>query len=291
MFHAFARARALIYGQRSVRGKNRAYLDQPSFQILIPCASCTPTSLDGYKRTATYFPSLNCVNTRGAPNMSPETALDVDPVWLRRFINRHGGAQTYTDNDMTPLTLFILSSCILIALTPPTRGWKIVRASLLPLLVIYQAHFSIFTLAPKWETQWGNITGQLWHLEKALEVMWFYPGEEHCYRVRRRADMVQDKGDKAMKGEEKGDELLPETIPPPRTLAKLYWSLNLWFSERGIGWNYAAPLPDSSRRHPFTRTSGRIPFLFNRGMYLTIVYLVSDLARSYMACKPLSHPA
>lgn len=198
-----------------------------------------------------------------------------DPVWLRQYLTTHPWSHPLTDNDLIPFVFFTLALSALIALTPPTTGWKLVRASIFGLYVSCQVYFCLFVVNPTWETHWGNITGMQWHFVKGLEVMLFYPPEENLFRIRRKEFAIKD-------GKVEWED---EPVPESRTVKKLYWALDAWFSQRGIGWNYATPLPESSKRQPFTATSTRLAFVLNRLKYLTMMYLINDLARLYMACK------
>lgn len=151
-----------------------------------------------------------------------------DPVWLRSFINSHGGPIPITPNHWLPFVWLIISSCTLIALTPPTPKWKLVRASMLPLLLSYQIYFCVFTVDTPRLKHWGNITGNIWHFIKALDLLLFYPAEEYYYRIRPKHGWNKA----GPPGEVEGDvEMVAEPVPPHRTMAKFYWTLNLWFSQ------------------------------------------------------------
>lgn len=68
-------------------------------------------------------------------------------------------------------------------------------------------------------------------------------------------------------------------------MAKLGWANSLWWSWRGIGWNFGPRLPASSSGEPFTRKSSRRAFLLRRTIYLAAVYAVDDLASTYMRLR------
>lgn len=76
--------------------------------------------------------------------------------------------------------------------------------------------------------------------------------------------------------------LLREPVPEPWTWAKLEWAASLWWSWRGIGWNFAPPLTDSQTQEPFTRTTPWRQHLIYRALYLVGVYVVDDAAASFM---------
>lgn len=197
-------------------------------------------------------------------------------VWLRRYITTHPSSHPTTNNDWLPFAIITLASCALIALTPPTREWRIVRASLFGLYVSYQVYFCLFAVGPSWETHWENVIGTEWFFVKGLEVMLFYPPEEHLFRIKRRNCSIK-------RGENTEEvEWEDEPVPEPGSLAKLYWAIDVWFSERGIGWNFAAPLPERVNHKPSTT---RIMFILIRLRYLVIWYFIDDLARAYMTCK------
>ncbi|KAI5477198.1 hypothetical protein MNV49_006642 [Pseudohyphozyma bogoriensis] len=70
--------------------------------------------------------------------------------------------------------------------------------------------------------------------------------------------------------------VLLEPVPPPCTLAKVQWAMELWITWRGIGWNWRAPLSRAGNRDPFLRTSSVRSFLKNRLLHLIMVILVTD---------------
>lgn len=112
---------------------------------------------------------------------------------------------------------------------------------------------------------------------RVLETMIVYPAEETVYRVR----PAKSPGSKA--------RYTAEPIPLPWTWSKFDWSLSLFWSWRGIGWNYAAPLPPHlSRFQPLTSTITRKSFLLRQTLQFILEQLISDTIRSYMN---LSHAA
>lgn len=81
---------------------------------------------------------------------------------------------------------------------------------------------------------------------------------------------------------ERRPPLAPEPIPEPWTLAKLEWAASLWWSWRGIGWNYAPPLTASQTEDPYMRTTPRRKHLIHRILHLAAVYVLDDAAASFM---------
>ena len=77
--------------------------------------------------------------------------------------------------------------------------------------------------------------------------------------------------------------LLPEPLPPPWTLAKACWSLSLFSSWRGIGWNFASPISRAADRPPFTRSSTRKSFIIYWLKVYPWTFFVHDLTRTYMS--------
>jgi len=102
---------------------------------------------------------------------------------------------------------------------------------------------------------------------RALETLLAFPPEFHCYRLRPTAS---------------GALADPEPVPPGWTWEKAQWAASLWWSFRGIGWNYGPPLASSMREPPYTTTSTRKAYLIHRSLYLVAVYAVEDLASTYM---------
>lgn len=137
---------------------------------------------------------------------------------------------------------------------------------------------------------------------RAFELLVFFEPEKNVYRLRPavRRGKRGKKANKATKGHANGkahqgangtthaDEveehplLVPEPVPRGWTWAKLVWATSLWWSTRGIGWNYGPPLAASMKERPYTRTSTRVHYLLWRGLYLAAVYAADDLAATYM---------
>jgi hypothetical protein len=176
-----------------------------------------------------------------------------------------------TNNDGVIALLVALHLCIAALITPCTPGWKLFRAGIvLPIAMYLYWYCAWSALKPNHEEHWGVAAGCCFSIVRALELLVLYPAEENVYRVTPQAD---------------GD-FVREPIPPPWTKAKLYWAYSLWWSNRGIGWNYSCTLPPSSTRHPFSRTSSRKAFLINRGRHYLLWIAFVDLVRAYMALGP-----
>jgi len=119
---------------------------------------------------------------------------------------------------------------------------------------------------------------------KTLEILIFFPAEENVFRVRKAS-----KNHLKPSAEPQGAvELVPEPIPRPFTLHKFYWGLSLFWSWRGIGWNYACPLPTSSLRRPYSRDSTRREFLIARLRQVLIIWFCWDFFRTYTNLTPAS---
>lgn len=121
---------------------------------------------------------------------------------------------------------------------------------------------------------------------RSLEILIFFPPEENVFRVRE----VKQQGQhlEPSSTTEKSGELVPEPIPQPFTLGKFYWGLSLFWSYRGIGWNYACPLPASSLQRPYSRDSSRRDFLIARLRKTILIWFCWDLFRTYTNLTPAS---
>jgi hypothetical protein len=117
-----------------------------------------------------------------------------------------------------------------------------------------------------------------------LELLVFFPPEENVYRLRQVRKEQLEPGSAPYKA----IEILPEPIPQPFTLDKLNWGLSLVWSWRGIGWNYSCPLPESSRVHPYTRTSSRRDYIIHRLKGTLTTWFCWDLFRTLVNLTPAS---
>ena len=120
---------------------------------------------------------------------------------------------------------------------------------------------------------------------RALETFVFFPPEENVFRLREILNQHQ-----SLEPTSKTQQpvLVTEPVPPPFTLQKLYWGLSLFWSYRGIGWNYACPLPESSRQRPYSRDSPRREFLITRLRKTILIWFCWDLFRTYTNLTPAS---
>lgn len=128
------------------------------------------------------------------------------------------------------------------------------------------------------------------HACRTLELVIFFPAEENVFRVKSTEESHHHKADESVNGghDKPSPEckLLPEPVPPGFTLEKFYWSLSLWWSWRGIGWNYSCPLPNSSHQHPFIKTSTRRQFLSLRIRNTILLWIFWDVFRTITNLTP-----
>lgn len=216
--------------------------------------------------------------------------------------------------DPPPHFLLIIPFCLGLT-TPCTPGWKLFRAAVVfPLLFVGWNHGIWTTIPPGNVRQWG--ASAFWLLSCIRSFLYFvgFPAEDYFFRVRPSGGSFQVKGqsekgrfsngdastfkgngqangvgsvkDKPKHTAPSSQELVPEPIPPPWTLAKFGWAFSLFCSHRGIGWNYTSPLPPSAHKHPFLRTSSRRDHLLNRIITFLVGYLVFDAVRTYMNLGP-----
>jgi hypothetical protein len=116
-----------------------------------------------------------------------------------------------------------------------------------------------------------------------METFIFFPPEENVFRLRGVRKHHQSLEPTA---QTQKSELVPEPIPQPFTLHKFYWGLSLFWSWRGIGWNYACPLPKSSLQRPYSRDSSRREFLIARLRKTIFTWFCWDLFRTYTNLTP-----
>lgn len=170
--------------------------------------------------------------------------------------------------------MFISISCLL---APPTPGRRLFGAAVCaPLTTIMVVYWSYYTVFDSYQDQWGTIAVSAFYSILAWQHLVFCPAEEYNYRVR----SAKAGTDTATTG------LIAETIPPPWTWAKFCWATSLWWSWRGIGWNYAAPLPPASTHPAFAPTASRRRWALHQLAHFIPAMLAYDAVRAYMNCAP-----
>lgn len=181
------------------------------------------------------------------------------------------------------LGVLLLSLNILALVPPPTPAVRVFRAALAPVIVTGWLYLGWAPLLRTPQERWGSAMlfckrGRGTHADpvsfavKAVEQLVVFPSEDHVFRL-----VAASPGDHPT--------LIPEPVPAGWTRAKLEWATSLWWSWRGIGWNYGPRLPASSAGVPFTRTSSRRDFVIRRTIYLLGVYAADDLASTYMRLR------
>jgi hypothetical protein len=172
--------------------------------------------------------------------------------------------------------------CILSLLPPPTPTWKVFRVGMMTPLILYGFYYLGYLTRPKdWEDSWGSTLFMTSWGIRALELLVFFPAEENVYRLQRTTN-INSQNSK----DDPAETIIREPIPPPWTLEKLYWSASLWYSLRGIGWNYDCSLPSTSLQYPYSPTTPRKDYLISRVKHYILAILLHDTARSYMNLSP-----
>ncbi|ORY34899.1 hypothetical protein BCR39DRAFT_515473 [Naematelia encephala] len=179
---------------------------------------------------------------------------------------------------------------------PPS--WRILRAGILaPIISIGFLYCGWMVRQKDWADTWGTCCLVTNFAIRTMEWLVFFPAEDNVYRLvtvpTRPSGLInghnnqQQQPDKATKttGENSNSTVEPEPIPPPFTLAKFYWASSLFWSWRGIGWNFAPPLSPSSYTEPYTRTSSRISYLRHRFLYYIFVFAIHDINRTFTNCS------
>ena len=203
---------------------------------------------------------------------------------------------------------FALMYLVVFALvTPPTPGWKFVRAGIVaPFVTAGFIWMPVYRLVKDWTDQWGTIVLFTFFAIRTLELLVFFPAEENVYRVvptkegvtitlppKVPAELNGNGHGPAPKTNKTRTATRPETmtaepVPPPWTFAKFCWANSLWWSWRGIGWNYASPLPNSSLQSPFTRNSTRTSYITHRVSEFIFKMTILDFVRAWMNCSSAS---
>ncbi|KAL7418533.1 hypothetical protein Q5752_006991 [Cryptotrichosporon argae] len=107
---------------------------------------------------------------------------------------------------------------------------------------------------------------------RTLELLVFFPPEHHVHRVRARTVTAAPPAHLTESNATFPVERnvvtttptalatpVPEPVPPGNSLAKFWWTLSLWWSCRGIGWNFAPTLA-WLQRPPYLPGSSRCAF-------------------------------
>jgi len=188
--------------------------------------------------------------------------------------------------------LIAISSIFLVQLTlvsdPALPYIKLIRQGIItPLVISGYIYCSWWGIQKDREDIWGGAGGFTFDSIKALELLVSFPAEEHVYRLKQLPSAKTESKSQGRVDGKKDDQsltekLIPEPVPPPWTFSKLWWAMSLWWSWRGIGWNYSCPLPAHSRQHPYLPSSRRSTFFLVQTARLVVGWMIWDLARSFM---------
>ncbi|ODN78597.1 hypothetical protein L202_04202 [Cryptococcus amylolentus CBS 6039] len=182
------------------------------------------------------------------------------------------------------LGFFNILLTALVLAAPHTGGWKLFRigvaAPFISALWVYLAFVPV-TICNY--DHWGIPVLLASFVARTFELLVFFPAETHTHRLVPRKPLPVDStklSPVAITSE--NTPLVPEQVPPPFTLAKLYWAASLWWSFRGLGWNYCCPLPASSRKAPFIKGSSRKEFFIAQAKFFALAWIWHDLMRTIM---------
>jgi hypothetical protein len=201
----------------------------------------------------------------------------------------------------TPVDIAIGLGCIALAtvvlVSPPSPTWKLVRAGVVaPIAITGLLYCGILVLQKDWEETWGTTIFVTFWTMRIAELLIFFPAEENTYRLKlpsrsstytENALKVQSGGQHALDSNDV--PLIAERVPPPWTMEKLWWSSALFWSFRGIGWNFTCQLPPTSLSTPYSHTSTRRQYLSKRLRYYLIAILAQDISRTFMNLSS-AHP-
>lgn len=178
---------------------------------------------------------------------------------------------------------------VLALLAPPTPAWRLFRAAAAaPFASLFFCYVAVYAKAKCYEDQWGTILFATWWTVHAFELLVFFPAEEYCYRVTPRprtpatSPGPEDRGSNCptlITTDGAGWSIEP--VPQPWTWAKFWWAHSLWWSMRGIGWNFAPALPPSFRKPPYSPGSSRRQFVYARLRRYALNWILTDLLRSF----------
>lgn len=190
---------------------------------------------------------------------------------------------------------------VLSLVAPPTPTWRLIRAGIVtPVVSVGFAYFGFFPVFGSYEEQWGTLVITAYCIIHTLEMLVFFPAEEYSYRVRPRSPakvVLPPKTAAAIRGNEQTNghatvsksykaEWVVEAVPAPWTWEKFWWANSLFWNMRGIGWNFAPPLPSSSLKPPYTPGSSRRQFVWTRLRTYVIQWIILDMIRSWMNLSP-----
>ncbi|WWD20169.1 hypothetical protein CI109_104645 [Kwoniella shandongensis] len=178
----------------------------------------------------------------------------------------------------------------LVLTTPCTPGWKLFRAGVAaPIIVSIWVYLALWPILWYSFDHWGIVIFLTSHAFRTLEWLVFFPAEENLHRLVPKSSLVSKirssttNGKPIANGDNSTDStaLVPEPIPPPFTFAKFCWAASLWWSIRGVGWNFCCPLPSSSVKPPYTRGSTRWQWLKAQTKIFLVSYIVYDSVRTF----------
>ncbi|WVQ79255.1 hypothetical protein IAT38_001351 [Cryptococcus sp. DSM 104549] len=195
----------------------------------------------------------------------------------------------------------------LVLTLPATGGWRFFRIAVAaPAICYVWAHLAYSTITENNYDHWGIPVLFMSFCFKTCELLVFFPAEEHVHRLipstaRPSASgghalsngngVANGKTDTSLKPPTSPQTLsspvlVPEPVPAPFTLAKFYWASSLFWSYRGVGWNYCCPMPASSRQAPYTRGSSRSAFFISQLRFMALAWLFNDALRTFIRYSP-----
>ncbi|KAL7422971.1 hypothetical protein Q5752_002269 [Cryptotrichosporon argae] len=181
---------------------------------------------------------------------------------------------------------FALPTITALLLVPgPCTSTYLLRRAAAPLVIGAWAYLAWVPLQLSTEDRWGVSVLAISLMMRTLELLVFFPPEGHVYRVQPAPPPAPPPAPASQAVPDQlahaGATTVAEPVPPPYTLAKFWWALSLWWSFRGIGWNYSPSLPTSSLREPYLPTSSRRAYLLTRAWHLARAWAILDLVRLY----------
>ncbi|OWZ54431.1 hypothetical protein C349_03549 [Cryptococcus neoformans var. grubii Br795] len=193
---------------------------------------------------------------------------------------------------------FINAFLTTVILSLPHHGpWRLFRIAIAaPLISTIWGYLMFIPVTESNYDHWGIPILLLSFIFRTYELLVFFPAEEHTHRFIPRLNPRPPPNVSALKPPSSSNDtqpLVPERVPAPFTLAKFYWATSLWWSWRGVGWNYCCPLPSSSRREPYTKGSPRRAYFFSRLTFIAAAWLFYDFMRSLMnltSARAFFHP-